>query len=63
MGPRIIRIFFSILHGGGPRGVIVKAMNCGVVVREFVLQLRYYVHFRANTLGKGMKLLILTAMG
>ena len=45
--------------GGGPRGVMVKAMNCGIVVREFVLQLRYYVHFRANTLGKGMNPLIL----
>ena len=41
-------------YGGCPRGVMVKAMNCGIVVREFVLQSRYYVHFRANTLGKGM---------
>ena len=49
---------------GCPRGVMVKAMNCGIVVREFVLQLRYYVHFRANTLGKGMNPLILPpAMG
>ena len=45
--------------GGCPRGVMVKAMNCGIVVREFVLQSRYYVHFRANTLGKGMNPLIL----
>ena len=42
-----------------PRGVMVKAMNCGIVVLEFVLQSRYYVHFRANTLGKGMNPLIL----
>ena len=50
--------------GGCPRGVMVKAMNCGIVVREFVLQSRYYVHFRANTLGKGMNPLILPpAMG
>ena len=42
---------------------MVKAMNCGIVVREFVLQSRYYVHFRANTLGKGMNPLILPAMG
>ena len=49
---------------GCPRGVMVKAMNCGIVVREFVLQSRYYVHFRANTLGKGMNPLILRpAMG
>ena len=48
---------------GCPRGVMVKAMDCGIVVREFVLQSRYYVHFRANTLGKAMDLLILPAMG
>ena len=46
-----------------PRGVMVEAMDCGIVVREFVLQLRYYVHFRINTLGKGMNPLILPAMG
>ncbi len=40
--------------GGCPRGVMVKAMDCGIVVSEFVLQSRYYVHFRANTLGKGV---------
>ena len=46
-----------------PCGVMVKAMDCGIVVRKFVLQSRYYVHFRANTLGKGMNPLILPAMG
>ena len=49
--------------GGCPRGVMVKAMDCGIVVSEFVLQSRYYVHFRANTLGKGMNPFILQAMG
>ena len=44
---------------GCPRGVMVKAMDCRIVVREFVLQSRYYVHFRANTFGKGMNPLIL----
>ena len=48
---------------GCPRGVMVKAMDCGIVVSEFELQSRYYVHFRANTLGKGMNPLILPAMG
>ena len=48
---------------GCPRGVMVKAMDCGIVVSEFVFQLRYYVHFRANTLGNGMNPLILPAMG
>ena len=52
-----------VTTGGCPRGVMVKAMDCGIVVSEFVLQSRYYVHFRANTLGKGMNPLILPAMG
>ena len=64
-------LYLTKKHGGVlvvywwcPRGVMVKAMSCGIVVREFVLQSRYYVHFRANTLGKGMNLLILPpAMG
>ena len=37
--------------------------HCGIVVSEFIFQSRYYVHFRANTLGKGMNPLILPAMG
>ena len=41
--------------GGCPRGVMVKAMVCGIVVREFVLQSPYYVHFRANALGERYK--------
>ena len=45
------------------RGVMVKAMDYAIVVREFVLQSRYYVHFRVNILGKGMNPLILLAMG
>ncbi len=48
---------------GYARGVMVKAMDCRIVVSEFVFQSRYYVHFRANTLGKGMNPLILPAMG
>ena len=48
---------------GCPRGVMVKAMDYGIVLSEFVLQSRYYVHFRVNTLGKSMNRLILPAMG
>ena len=48
---------------GCPHCVMVKAMDCGIVVSEFVLQSCYYVHFRANILGKGMNPLILPAMG
>ena len=42
---------------------MVKAMDSGIVVSEFVLQWRYYIHFRVNTLGRGMNPLILQAMG
>ena len=56
----VVRIYVC---GGCPRGVMVKAMDCGVIVSEFVLQSRYYVHFRANTLGKVTNPFILPAMG
>ena len=46
-----------------PRGVMGNAMDCGIVISEFVLQPCHYVHFLANTLGKRMNLLILPAMG
>ena len=46
-----------------PRGVMVKAMDCGTIVSEFVLHSRYYLHIRAIPLGKVMNPLILPAMG
>ena len=33
---------------------MVKAQDSGIILSEFKLQLRYYVHFQTNTLGKGM---------
>ena len=56
-------MMISLIHSGCPRGVMAIAMDCGIVVSEFVLQSRYYVHFRANTLGKGMHPFIHPAMG
>ena len=55
----------DLLHcsWGRPRGVMVKALDCGFVVREFELQSCYYLHFRTNTLRKGMNALILPSMG
>ena len=44
-------------------GVMTKALDYGIVINEFELQLHYYVHFRTNTLGKGMDTLIPLAMG
>ena len=48
---------------GCPRGVMVKAMACGIVLSEFVFQSRYYVHFRANTLGESYEPLYPTSYG
>ena len=42
---------------------MVEAMDCGIVVSEFELQSRYYVHFRTNALGESMNPLILAAIG
>ena len=36
--------------------------NCEIVLREFELQSRYYVHFRTNALAKGMNPFILPAL-
>ena len=62
----LISLIVDIFHDfwqGCPRGVMVKVMDCGIVVSEFVLQSHYYIHCRANTLGKDMNPLILPAMG
>ena len=47
-----MEIYIQLDGGGCYRGVMVKAMDLGILVRQFELQSRYYVHFRANTLGK-----------
>ena len=60
---KLFQVSLCNTNTGCPRGVMVKAMDSGIVEREFALQLRYYVHFRANTHGKGMNPLILPAMG
>ena len=60
------QVSFSVIDKtmwGCPRGVMVKAMDFGIVVIEFELQLLYYLHILANTLGKGMDTIILPAMG
>ena len=44
-------------------GVMVKAIDCEILLSEFERQSRYYVNFWANTHGKGMNPLILPAMG
>ena len=50
-----------------PRGWYViklkKNKLKNIVVNEFELQLRYYIHFWTNTLGKGRNPLILSGKG
>ena len=46
-----------------PRGIMVKALDWGIVVSKFELKSGYFVNFRRNTLGKDMNSLILPAMG
>ena len=49
-----IYIYKHLQRAGCPRGVMVKALGCGIVVCEFELLSRYYGHFWTNPLGKGM---------
>ena len=44
------------------RGIMVKALDSGIVVNEFKLQSHYYVHFRTNTIGKSKNTLLLPSM-
>ena len=45
-----------MLYGHCYGGVMVKELDHGIVVSEFKLQSRNYVHFQTNTFGKGMNL-------
>ena len=38
--------------------VVASVRDCGIIVSKFELQSTYYVNFRINTQGKGMKPLI-----
>ena len=38
-----------------PRDIVANMLDCDIVVSQFELQSSYYVHFRTNTLEKGMK--------
>ena len=42
---------------------MAKVLGCGLAISEFELLSRFYVHFRTNTLGKGMKPVIPLAIG
>ena len=53
---------YTCVHGC-PCGVIVKVMDCGIIVSGFEPQSRSYVHFWTNTLGKGINPLVFLVMG
>ena len=42
---------------------MIKTLDSGMVASGFELKSGYYVLFRTNTIGKGMTLHILSAMG
>ena len=48
---------------GCSRGVMIKKLDCRILISEFELQSLYCVHLRINTLGKGMNAFILPAIG
>ena len=48
----------QLFHMGDLHRVEANVLDCDIGVSEFELQSHYYVHFRTNTLGKGMNLLI-----
>ena len=58
-----IKLSWTLRYGGGPRGVMIKTLDCEIVVIKSELQSCYYVHFRINTLRKGMNPLMPPPMG
>ena len=53
---------YIYMRRGGHLGVMVKAIDCRIVVSKFEVQSCYYVHFRTKILWKGMFPFILFAM-
>ena len=50
-------------QGENPCGIMAKVRDCSLKIREFKLQLCYYIHFWTSTLGKGMNPQLPTAFG
>ena len=57
---KALKTTLSINLRENPHGVEANALDCSVEVSEFDLQSQNYVHFRINTLGKGINFLIPT---
>ena len=53
-------VYFSsavLTFRGSPCDIVVNVLDCDIVVSEFELHFRCYIHFRTNNLEKGMSLL------
>ena len=48
----------STSWGGDLHDVMANMLDCNILANEFELQSCFYIHFRANSLGKGMNPLI-----
>ena len=49
-----VRVHAHQKYLGSLCGVMAKVLDCDIIVSGFELQSRYCVHFRTNTLEKGM---------
>ena len=56
-------LFFFLVEGEYSCNVVANVLDYNILFCEFKLQPQYYIHFRTNTLGKGINLLIPPAMG
>ena len=56
-------LVYSCTQVGDPRSLLTNVLDFNIVVIEFKLKSRYFVHFRTNNLGNGMEPFILPAMG
>ena len=52
-----------INEGGNRCDAVANVLDSDILVSEFELQSRYYVHFRTNTLGQSWNLPILPSYG
>ena len=51
------------IERGKNYGVLAKLLDSSLEVIEFELQFRYCVHFRTNTLGKDMNVVVFLTIG
>ena len=54
----------SLTHlAGNSRGAVARMLDCDIDVTKFEPELRYYIHFQTDTLGKAINTFILRAVG